>query len=352
MTIINIDLLEEQAQKKLTAFAYAFVSGAAGDEWTMRENRRAFQDFPIMTSRLTGIKKESIDTRTALMGMVLPSPIMVAPMGVHGVVSEQAELATSAGAGAAGVLYQSSGASTKPLEQIAETTNGPKWFQLYFNNDIGVTRSLLQRAAAAKYSAIVLTVDALGPGGSDRVRRLGTSVPRPKFVFGNHDPRFGGSGDFRNQKENLTWDDIAFCQEASGLPVVVKGILRAEDAVQAVKAGAAAVQVSNHGGRQMDGVPSSISVLPGVADALGGKVPIIVDGGVRRGIDVFRALALGADAVAIGRPVLYGLGVGGARGVRSVLDFFNTELKTAMLLAGVEKVDAIGRGNIVMRQFV
>lgn len=349
LTIINLTLLEEQAKARMTDFAYAFVSGGAGDEWTLRENRRAFDDFPIMTRRLTGISARTIDVRTTLLGTELPSPIMVAPMGVHGLVHQQGEVATAAGAGAAGALYQSSGASNRTLEDIAKATPGPKWFQLYFNNDVGITRSILQRATAAGYTAIVLTVDALGPGQSDRVRRLGKPFP-PGLTFANHDPKLGGVGNFRDQKQGLTWADIAFCREVSGLPVIVKGLLRAEDAVQAVKAGAAAVQVSNHGGRQIDGVPASISVLPAIADALSGQVPIIVDGGIRRGVDVFRALALGANAVAVGRPVLYGLGMGGPAGVKSVLDFLTSELKTAMLLAGVEKLAAIKRDSVVLPQ--
>ncbi|MDX0315728.1 histidine kinase [Sinorhizobium meliloti] len=349
LSIVNLDLLEEQAKGSLSDFAFAFVSGAAGDEWTLRENRRAFDDFPIMTRRLTGISSKTIDVRLKILDAELPSPIMVAPMGVHGLVHQEGEVATASGAGAAGALYQSSGASNRTMEDIARATSGPKWFQLYFNNDLGITRSLLQRATAAGYSAIVLTVDALGAGQSDRVRRLGQPFP-PGLTFANHDPRFGGAGDFRDQKQGLTWADISFCHEVSGLPVIVKGLLRPEDALHAVKAGAAAIQVSNHGGRQIDGVPASITVLPQVADAVGGQVPIILDGGIRRGIDVFRALALGANAVAVGRPILYGLGVGGPAGVKSVLDFLSAELKTTMLLAGVEKLNAIDLRSVVTAQ--
>jgi lactate oxidase len=346
VNIVNLDLVEEEAKNKLSDFAYAFISGGAGDEWTLRENRRAFSDFPIMTSRLTGVDLKSIDLRTKLLDAELPTPIIVAPMGVHGLAHQQAEVGTASGAGAAGALYQCSGASNKPMEDIARATQAPKWFQLYFNADVGVTRSLLQRAKAAGYTAVVLTADAIGPGQSDRVKRLGKAFP-PGLSFGNHNLQFGGSGNFFDQKKDLTWADIDFCREVSGLPVVVKGLLRAEDAVLAVKAGAAAVQVSNHGGRQIDGVPASITVLPGIADALSGKVPIILDGGIRRGADVVRALALGATAVAVGRPVLYGLAAGGPPGVKSVLDFLTSDLKVTMLLAGVGKVSEINRSAIM-----
>lgn len=348
LSIINLDLLEEQSRGKMTEYGYAFVSGGAGDEWTLRENRRAFDDYPIVTHRMTGTSSKTIDTRLSLAGTHLPSPIIVAPMGMHGIVHAEAEIATAAGAGAVGTLYQCSGASNRPLEEIAKATSGPKWFQLYFNNDLGITRSILQRAAAAGYTAIVLTVDALGPGVSDRVRRLRQRFPQ-HLTFANHDPKLGGSGDLTNQKQDLTWVDIQFCREVSGLPVIVKGILRPEDAILAVKAGAAGVQVSNHGGRQVDGLPASIHALPRIADALKGETSIIIDGGVRRGIDVFRALAMGANAVAVGRPILYGLGAGGSGGVKGVLEFLNAELKTAMLLAGVDDLKSINRGSIFQK---
>jgi lactate oxidase len=346
LQIVNLDLLEAEAKRMLPEAGYVFVSGGSGSEWTLRENRRAFDDFPILPQRLMGVAANDVDLRIRLLGHDLPFPILVAPMGAHAMVHDKAEADTAAGTGAAGTLYESSGASTKPLEEIARATKGPKWFQLYFNSDVGVTRSLLQRAREAGYSAVILTADALGPGQSDAFIALGRPF-RPGMTFGNHDPQYGGSGDFLDQKVDLTWDDIDFVHEGSGLPVVVKGILRPEDAWQAIKAGAVAIQVSNHGGRQQDGVPASISMLPAVADAVGGQVPILVDGGVRHGIDVFRALALGATAVAVGRPVLYGLAVGGAEGVRSVLEYLRDDLKTAMLLSGARKVSDITRTSLL-----
>ena len=215
-------------------------------------------------------------------------------------------------------------------------------FQLYFNADVGVTRSLLQRARHAGYSAIIITADALGPGQSDEFIRLGRPFP-PGFSFGNHDPRYGGSGNFSNQKIDLTPDDIGFVRSATGLPVIVKGIMRGSDADMAIKAGASAIQVSNHGGRQIDGVPGAISVLPEIVTTVDGRVPVIFDSGIRRGIDVFRALALGARAVAVGRPVLYGLAVGGATGAQSVIEHLRDELRIAMLLAGAKTVSQLSR---------
>lgn len=337
LNIVSLERLEEEAKKVIPEAGFAFVSGAAGDEWTLRENRRAYDDYRIASKRLVGLARENVDLRTRLLGHDLPYPIIVAPMGVHGMVHLQAETDTAKGAGLAGTLYTSSGASHRPLEQIAKATSGPKWFQLYFNADEGITIELLQRARAAGYSAIVLTADALGPGQPDNFLAMGSPF-RPDMGFGNHDPKFGGRGNFLNQKVNLTLKDIEFVKKHSGLPVVVKGLLRADNAVDSVRAGADAIQVSNHGGRQIDGVPASVTVLPKIATAVNNRVPVILDGGIRRGIDVVRALALGADTVALGRPCLYGLALGGAQGVQSVLEHLRNETQLAMLLAGAAKI--------------
>ncbi len=250
-------------------------------------------------------------------------------------VSEAAEAAR--GAGLANVLYCSSGASNKTLEEIAQATTGPKWFQLYWNNDEKVTRSLLTRAKAAGYSAIILTADALGPGRPEDFIAMGNPF-RPDATFGNHDPEKGGFGDFGDQKTALTTADIQFIKQFTGLPVIVKGILRPDDADRFIRAGADAIQVSNHGGRQIDGVPASMTALPPIVAIVNRRVPIILDGGVRRGIDIVRAIAMGADAVAIGRPFMYGLGMGGAKGVQSVAEHINNDLKTTMLLTGAKRL--------------
>lgn len=337
LNIVSFDALEAQAKQKMSPAAYAFIGHGSGDEWTMRENRRAFNDYLLRTHRLNGIAATDIDLSVKVLGHTLPFPIMVAPMGGHMFVHPQGEVATASGAGYAGTLYQSSGTSNKPMEHIAQATTGPKWFQLYMNNDVGVTRSLLQRAKAAGFSAIILTADALGPGASDEFIRLGRPFPAG-FTMGNYDPKFGGSGNVGNQKINLTPDDIGFIREVSGLPVVVKGIMRGVDADTAIRAGAAAIQVSNHGGRQLDGVPASISVLQEVATAVGGRVPVYFDSGIRRGVDVIKAVALGADAVAIGRPVLFALTLGGALGVQSAIEHLRDEVKTAMLSLGAKNL--------------
>jgi L-lactate oxidase len=337
--IVNFELLEEEAKKILPPGRFAFM-GPCGDGWTYRENRRAFNDFPIMPRRLQGVA--AIDLKTKLLGHDLPLPIITAPTGAQGMVHVNAELESAGGTGMASTLYVASGASTKPMEDIAQATPGPKWFQIYMLRDMEINRWLVKRARDAGFSAIVLTADALGPGQSDEFIRLGRPFP-PDIRPGNHDPARGGRGDFSDKKRDISYADIGFLHEASGLPVVVKGLLSAEDVRQALSAGAAGIWVSNHGGRQIDGVPASISMLRGAVDVVEGRVPVILDSGVRRGIDVFKALALGANAVAIGRPVLWGSIVGGAHGVNSVYAHLAEEMRAAMLLSGTAKISDINR---------
>jgi len=346
LKIVNFDLLEAEAKKVLPPGRFAFM-GAIGDGWTYRQNRRAFNDFPINPRRLQGVSDAAIDMRVKLLGHELPFPMITCPMGGQGMIHVNAEVANAGGTGTAGTLYVSSGASTKTLEEIARATPGPKWFQIYMNRDMELNRWLVQRAKAAGYSAIVLTADALGPGASDEFIRLGRPFP-PGFGPGNHDPQRGGRGNFFDFKRDLTFSDIAFLREASGLPVAVKGLLNVEDVRQSLAAGADVIWVSNHGGRQIDGVPASVTMLPAAVDAVAGRVPVILDSGVRRGIDVFKALALGATAVGVGRPALWGLAVGGAGGVKSVHGHLAGELKAAMLLSGVAKATDIKREHVVL----
>jgi lactate oxidase len=341
LKIVSVELLEDDARKILPPGRFAFM-GPAGDGWTYRENRRAFNDFPIMPRRLQGVDEKDIDLRTTLLGHDLSLPVFTCPTGGQGMIHVKGELPNAAGTGMAGTLFVASGASNRPMEEIAQATSGPKWFQIYMNRDMEINRWLVQRAKAAGYSAIVLTADALGPGQSDDFIKLGRPFP-PDLKPGNHDPALGGRGNFRDMKRDLSFSDITFLREASGLPVLVKGVDQADDIRQSLAAGAAAIWVSNHGGRQMDGVPASMSMLRAAVDAVGGRVPVLLDSGVRRGIDVFRALALGATAVGIGRPALWGLAAGGSLGVKSVYAQLTAELRSAMLLSGVGKVTNLNR---------
>ena len=350
LRIVNFETLEEDARKMLHPARMAFI-GPAGEGLTYRENRRAFNDFPILPRRLQGVSATAIDMRTKLLEHDLPVPMITCPMGGHGMFHVNAEVATAGGTGMAGSLYVSSGAAHKTLEDIGKATPGPKWFQIYMNRDMEINRWLVQRAKAAGFSAIVLTADALGPNQSDEYVRYG-SPGAPGRTQGNHDPALGGRGNFRDFKFDIGYSDITFLREASGLPVIVKGVVHPEDIRQSIAAGAGGIWISNHGGRQIDGVPAAITMLRPAVDVVAGRVPIVFDSGIRRGIDVFKALALGATVVGVGRPVLWGLINGGAPGVKSVYAHIAAELKSAMMLSGVAKVTEIKRDHLALTKAV
>lgn len=339
LQVINIDLLEEQAKNVLSEGVYVFISHGSGKQWTLRENVRAFDDYIFTPHRMGGIVREKIDISVTLLGQTLPHPIIVSPMGSHGLVHPAAEVATAAGAARSGGLLCVSSASTASMEDIGKASDGPKWFQMYLNVDEGLSREVLQRVKPAGFKAVILTVDAIGQGSSDEYVRLGRN--RPWLPYGNFPD--GSANAF---KTNLSWSDVEFTAQASGLPVIVKGLTRAEDASAAVKEGAAAVQVSNHGGRALDGTPAAITVLPQIADAVKGQVPIIMDSGIRRGTDVVKALALGADAVAVGRPVWWSLALGGAGGVNGLMEYFKEELVNTALHCGVNSIADLGSDHV------
>jgi lactate oxidase len=344
LKIVNVERLEDEARKILSPGRFS-IMGPSRDGWTYRENRRAFNDFPIMPRRLQNVDDKDIDLSTTLLGHKLPLPVFTCPTGAQGNFHVKAELPNAAGTGMAGSLFVASGASNRPMEEIAQATTGPKWFQIYMNRDMELNRWLVQRAKAAGYSAIVLTADALGPGQSDDYIALGR--PRdPALTAGNHDPALGGHGNFSEQKHNLSFSDITFLREASGLPVLVKGVVQPDDIQQSLAEGAAGIWISNHGGRQMDGGPASISMLRAAVDTVAGRVPVVLDSGIRRGGDIFKALSLGATAVGIGRPALWGLIDGGSQGVKSVYAQLAFELKSTMLLSGVAKVTDLNRSNL------
>ena len=346
VNIVSPEHLEAEARKAISPGRFA-ITGWCGDGLTYRANRAALDQTPISPRRLQHVSEEGIDLSTSLLGHKLPFPMITCPMGGHGSFHVDAEVATAGGTGAAGTLYVSSGASTRPMEEIAKATPGPKFFQIYMNRDMELNRWLVQRAKAAGFSAIVLTADALGPGQSDEYIALGR--PRdPNLTVGNHDPRFGGHGNFGDMKRDLSFSDIGFLREASGLPVITKGVVETDDVREALKSGAAAIWVSNHGGRQMDGGPGSFTMLRSVADTVEGRVPIIFDSGVRRGNDVFKAVSMGATVCAVGRPVLWSLMCGGAPGVKSLYQWMAGELHSTMLLSGVAKVTDLKRRNLVL----
>ena len=348
LDIINLYDLEAEAKKVIPEGPFGYISSGSGDEWTLRENTRSFEDVQILPRYLAGF--DAPDISTTLMGSKVASPIFIPPMAAHGLAHESAELGTARGAAAAGVLFCTQTLANTPLEDIAKAGAGPKWFQLYYNKDPGINRELIARAKAAGNTAIVFTVDLEWPGNRETDRRTGFTFPRT-LPFPNL-PIAKGTSFADGFKRNLDFSDIEFIRKESGLPVIVKGILTPQNAKECVRHGASAIQVSNHGGRQLDGVPAAFAALRGIVEAVGevdNGVPVYLDGGVRRGTHVFRALAMGASGVAIGRPTLYGLALGGSQGVKSVFDVINQELRLAMKLSGCARIEDVTRAFVTSR---
>lgn len=325
MNLINLHDYERLARELLSPAAWAYYSSGADDEATLRENHAAFERIKLLPRVLRGV--ESADLRTTVLGTPIDMPILIAPTALHGLACPEGEHATAGAAGEAGTLMVASSHSTLRLEEVAEAAAGPLWFQLYVHSERRVAGQLLRRAEDAGYRAIVLTVDAPRWGNQERGIRPGYELP-DDVRLGNLDE------DFYAEPAALTWDDVGWLRSITGLPIILKGVLHPEDAALAVEHGAAGIIVSNHGGRQLDGVPASVEALPGVAEAVGDHTEVYLDGGVRRGTDVLKALALGARAVLIGRPVLWGLTVDGESGALRVLEILREELDRALALAG------------------
>ena len=338
--IINLRELEGRAQKVIPTGGFGYIASAAGDEWTKHENEAAYKRVTIIPHYLSGL--DAADTSTMLLGQKLSMPIIVTVMGGHGLAHASAEAGSARGAAAAGTLMIAPSQSNVTLEDTMKAGNNPKFFQLYIPRDRGMTRDVLLRAKAAGYKAITVTIDATVSSNREADVRDHFRSPLPNANF----PGIVGGYGQSPFKENLGWDDIAFVRDVTGLPVFIKGVLSPALATEAIKHGVAGIQVSNHGGRQLDDTPASFTVLPRIAEAVGGRIPIIVDGGIRRGQDVFKALAMGANACAIGRPVLFGLALGGWMGVQGVLEHLNAELKMTMRLAGVKSIADISKAYL------
>ena len=338
MRPINVHEYEQLAQAQLHTAVWEYYSGGAYDEVTLHENRAAFERLQIRPRMLVDVSR--VTRSTTVLGTPVSMPIGVAPTAVQGAACLEGECATAQGAGAVGALMIASTQSTRSLEEIAQAATGPLWFQLYFSSRThGQATQLVRRAEAAGYRAIVVTVDSARWGRKERYLHSQETYEWPPY--GNFAPELmtpieDGNDDAEEDDNDaaLTWQDLEWLQSTTSLPIVTKGILTAEDASLAVNHGIAGVLVSNHGGRQLDTVPATIEALPEVVEAVAGHCEVYMDGGVRRGTDVLKALALGARAVFVGRPVLWGLAVAGAGGAQHVLELLRDELDAAMALAG------------------
>ncbi len=354
--LLTIDDFEAAARGVLTQLAYDYFRSGADGQRTLQRNRAAFDDYEIWPRTLVDVSR--LELRVDLLGHSLPAPILIAPTAYQRLAHAEGEVAMAQGAAASGALMVVSTLATTTLEQVAAAAKGPKWFQLYIHRDRQGTQSLIARAEAAGYSALMLTVDTpiLGrrladernrfalPPGLRMANLVDASATAPQsgsalasYCAARHDPA-------------VTWRDLDWLRAATTMPILVKGVLRGDDARRAVECGAAGIVVSNHGARQLDGTPATIDALGEVCAAVAGRCPVLLDGGIRWGTDILKALGVGATAVLIGRPALWGLAVGGALGVERVLAILRSELERAMALAGCPSIAALAPDLIRRRR--
>ena len=355
MRPVNVSDYEEVARQKLPQAAYDFIAGGAGDEVTLAANRSSLERMRLRPRVLVDVSNVSLETQ--VLGQRLSWPVLLAPVATQRLAHEAGELATARAAAARDTVMVLSSFSTCSLEEVAQAApGGPRWFQLYFQSDKQITKRLVQRAEAAGCSAICVTVDVPELGLRERdlhnqLRFPPGVVPRNFIDDAGVTPYQATDPGTASQNAgllnpSLTWPDIDWLHSITSLPVLVKGVLTAEDASIAVEHGVRGIIVSNHGGRQLDGVPAAIEALPEVVAAVGDRADVLMDSGIRRGTDVLKALALGAQAVLIGRAYIWGLAAEGEDGVRRVIEMLRAELRLAMMLAGCPAIADIDRSLV------
>jgi L-lactate dehydrogenase (cytochrome) len=363
----DIDDLADLARRKLPAGSAAYLDGGGEDEWTLRRNRAAFGEVEFLPHVLRGVS--DVDTATTVLGTPMPMPIILSPVGAPRMFHHEGELAVARAASQARLTYGVSTLATQSLEDIAEAANGsPLWFQLYVWGDRSVAKDLLARAKAAGYRALLLSADTTVRSERDRELHRGIELPTPQLTLrtvldgARHPawswrfitspapsfPNLSMHGPTSREKMQemfdgtVQWPDLEWIRQEWDGPVAVKGVLRPDEAVKAADYGADAVIVSNHGGRQLDHVPATLEVLPDIVSAVGDRIEVLVDSGIRRGADVVTALSLGASAVLVGRAHLYGLAAAGEAGVRHAIDILARELRMAMGLCGARTLEDLG----------
>ena len=349
-SLINLHDMEEAARDRLPPMIFGYYSSGAHDEITLRENRASYDRIALRPRVLSDVSVR--DLSTTVLGAALPVPILIAPMAFQRLAHPDGELATARAAAQAGWGMILSTLSTTPVEEVSAATSAPLWFQLYVFKDREMTRALVERAERAGCSALVLTVDTPVLGRRERDVRNHFHFPAEVSIAHTmpggmqklpelEDDSGLAAHAHRMLDASINWRDIDWLKSFTPLPVLLKGILRADDARLAVESGAAGIIVSNHGGRQLDTAVATIRALPEIAEAVAGRVEILVDGGIRRGTDIVKALALGARAVLLGRPVLWGLALDGERGVTRVMRILRDELDLAMALCGCRTIEEL-----------
>jgi 4-hydroxymandelate oxidase len=355
---VNVLDFEALARSRMEPSAYDYFAGGAGDERTVAENRRAFDRLALRPRVLVDVS--AIDPSIQLFGRPLSFPVLLAPTALNRLGHPDGEVAAARAAGAVGTAMVLSTTASSTIEEVAAVATGPLWFQLYVYRDRGVTNDLVRRAEVSGYEALVLTVDMPRMGRRERDLRNRFTLPpdvsiRNLEAAGRPDAaRWPADSSFLEYVHNLldptlTWESIGWLKSITRLPILIKGVLGGDDAQRAIESGADGIVVSNHGGRQLDGAMATIDALPDVAARAAGRVPVLLDGGIRRGTDVVKAIAFGAAAVLIGRPYLWGLAAGGEAGVKRVLDLLRDEFELALALCGCRAVSAVGRSLVVAK---
>jgi isopentenyl diphosphate isomerase/L-lactate dehydrogenase-like FMN-dependent dehydrogenase len=347
--LLTVDDAERLAQAALPPDAWSYIAGGAGDERTLRWNREAFSRCRLRYRVLVDVSE--VSTETTVLGTPVSMPVLVAPMAFQQIAHEEGELASARGTAAAGTLFCLSTVATSTPAEVAEAApDAPRWLQIYVFRDREVSDQVIEEALEAGYSGLVLTADLPVYGMRHREARTGFEAPEdavPAIVAAR---ARGGEAEGHHSlgllESGLEWSYVTELRERFGVPVIVKGLVTAEDARLACEHGAAGVVVSNHGGRQLDGSIASLEALPEVVEAVDGRAEVYLDGGVRRGTDVVTALALGARAVLVGRPALHGLAFGGAKGVEQVLGILRDEVENALALLGCRSPDEVGRAHV------
>jgi isopentenyl diphosphate isomerase/L-lactate dehydrogenase-like FMN-dependent dehydrogenase len=351
--LVTVEDFHERARELLPKSVYDYYAGGAGDEWTLRENRAAFERVALVPRVLVDVS--NVDLATTVLGQRVPLPVLAAPTALQRMAHPDGEVATARACASIGTVMTLSSLASSTIEDVA-TAGGPRWYQLYVMEDRGLTAELVKRAHESGYSANVVTVDLPVLGVRDRDEHNSFEIPegigfanltqeRPVDTQGSELFEFVA----HEHDRSLDWDDLEWIRSLAEMPLVIKGVIAAEDAGLAVQAGVDGIVVSNHGGRQLDGTLPSIEALPEVVDAADGRLEVFLDSGVRRGTDVLKALALGARAVLVGRPVLWGLAVDGEAGVRRIFDILRRELEVSMAIAGCPSVVQITRDLVRLR---
>ncbi len=372
----NIADLRKKARAKLPAPIFDYIDGGADDEWTLRRNTTAFEDYQLMPRQLCDINHT--DMSSTYLGCELKLPFFLAPTGMSRLFHHEKELAACRAAATHGTIYSLSTLATTSLEEIAALTKAPKMFQVYILRDRELTREFVARCRESDYQALCLTVDTALAGNRERDLRNGMTMPpevnlssffsycssvnwlfhlllEPEFKLANVAHRVDALGkgsmgliDYVNSQfdRTVTWNDVEWLIQQWKGPFVIKGLLSISDVERARDIGASAVMLSNHGGRQLDGTPAPVDCIAPIRDAVGPDIELIVDGGIRRGTHIVKALALGADACSIGRPYLYGLAAGGEQGVDRSLEILASELERSMALLGCSSIQELGREHL------